>query len=651
MSATSHRTLGLGIDTGGTFTDAAIVDMDSMQVLATAKSPTTYSDLSIGMLGAVDGVLSTGVFSVDEIKLVGLSTTLATNSILTGKGGSVGLICIGWVPNPRCDLGAEMVHAVVGGHAVNGRERAPLNMFQMENAISSMLGKVDAIVVSSIFSVHNPEHEEIARKMILERSDRLVVAGHDLTSELGVNERTVTAVLNAKLIPIIGEFLTGVEDSLRKRNISGQIMVFKGDGSMMNIAVARERPVETILSGPAASLMGGRLLSGLDNCIVLDIGGTSTDIAYLDQGFPRITKEGATVGNWRTRVRAIDIWTSGLGGDSDVQMDGHGRIEIGPDRVTPLAVASKRNPYVLEKIKTTRMTTFYTWYERDPASLSQEDALVYEHIKTFGLCTLYELHDALNDRTYVVENIRSLKAKGFISQTGLTPTDIMHAKGVYVSGDVAASREGYRVFANRLGVTSEQFVETFMEEMVTRVGAEIIKKLIYDEAGELTNSRSLDYMIRASLGAAGFRTMSIHAALDRPIVGIGAPAHIFVPELETRLDVKVVIPPHADVGNAVGAVCSKVSESITLQVYPRGSHYWVFSSLTDPEKFDNQDEAVVRAKQMASAYVMDRAAMAGAKDVKVMVEAFESCEGKDSVMLKHSSNWIKVCARAIGDPV
>jgi N-methylhydantoinase A/oxoprolinase/acetone carboxylase beta subunit len=651
MAPKNSRTLGLGIDTGGTFTDAAIVDMESMQVLATSKSPTTYSDLSIGMLGSVDGVLSSGTFSVEEIKLVGLSTTLATNSILTGKGGSVGLICIGWVPNPECDLGAKMVHSVVGGHMVSGREKAPLNLFQMEHAISSMVGNVDAIVVSSIFSVHNPEHEEIARRMILDRSDLLVVAGHDLTSELGVTERTVTAVLNAKLIPIIDEFLTGVEDSLRKRKISGQIMVFKGDGSMMSIAVARERPVETILSGPAASLMGGRLLSGLDNCIVLDIGGTSTDIAYRDQGFPWITNYGATVGNWRTRVRAIDIWTSGLGGDSDVQMDGHGRIEIGPDRVTPLAVAAKRNPYVLEKIKTTRMTTFYTWYERDPSSLCWGDALVYDYIKTFGLCTLYELHDALEDRTYVPENIKSLKAKGFISQTGLTPTDFMHAKGVYVSGDVAASKEGIEIFANRLGVTSEQFVDTFMEEMVTRVGAEIIKKLIYDEAGELTNSRSLDYMIRASLGAAGFRTMSIHAMLDRPIVGIGAPAHIFVPELEKRLDVKVVIPPHANVGNAVGAVCSKVSESITLQVYPRGSHYWIFSSLTDPEKFDNQVDAVVRAKQMASKYVMDRATMAGAKDVKVMVEAYQGGECIDTVMLKHRSNWIKVCARASGDPV
>ena len=141
MASASHRTLGLGIDTGGTFTDAAIVDMGSMEVLATSKSPTTYSDLSIGMLGAVDGVLSSDTFSVDEIQLVGLSTTLATNSILTGKGGSVGLICIGWVPDPECDLGAKMVHSVVGGHTVSGREKAPLNMFQMEHAINLDGGK------------------------------------------------------------------------------------------------------------------------------------------------------------------------------------------------------------------------------------------------------------------------------------------------------------------------------------------------------------------------------------------------------------------------------------------------------------------------------------------------------------------------------
>ena len=186
MAEVNHRTLGLGIDTGGTFTDAAIVDMRTMRVLATSNSPATYSALSIGMLGAVDGVLASGSFSTKEIRLIGLSTTLATNSILTGKGGTVGLICIGWTPEPGSDLGTKMVHTVAGGHTVGGLERVPLNTYQLENAIVSLVGQVDAIVGSGIFSVHNPEHEDAARRMILQRSRQLVVAGHDLTSELGI---------------------------------------------------------------------------------------------------------------------------------------------------------------------------------------------------------------------------------------------------------------------------------------------------------------------------------------------------------------------------------------------------------------------------------------------------------------------------------
>ncbi len=114
MASSGNRTLGLGIDTGGTFTDAAIIDMETMEVLAKAKSPTTYQDLSLGLLGAVDGVIASGKFTVDEIKIVGLSTTLATNSILTGKGGQVGLICIGWESRPGLGHGHQ-------GHRDRGR--------------------------------------------------------------------------------------------------------------------------------------------------------------------------------------------------------------------------------------------------------------------------------------------------------------------------------------------------------------------------------------------------------------------------------------------------------------------------------------------------------------------------------------------------
>ena len=131
MVSGSNRTLGLGIDTGGTFTDAAIIDMETMEILTKAKSPTTYQDLSVGLLGAVDGVIASGKFSVDEIKIVGLSTTLATNSILTGKGGQVGLISIGWSPDRDWDMGTKVVESVEGGHTVRGYENQPRWLSQM----------------------------------------------------------------------------------------------------------------------------------------------------------------------------------------------------------------------------------------------------------------------------------------------------------------------------------------------------------------------------------------------------------------------------------------------------------------------------------------------------------------------------------------
>ena len=103
----------------------------------------------------------------------------------------------------------------------------------------------------------------------------------------------------------------------------------------MSLETARERPVEMVLSGPAASLMGGKALAGMEDCLVIDMGGTSTDIAYLDEGFPRLNVEGAVVGQWRTRVKGIDIWTCGLGGDSLVRLDKRDGLLIGPERVLP----------------------------------------------------------------------------------------------------------------------------------------------------------------------------------------------------------------------------------------------------------------------------------------------------------------------------
>jgi N-methylhydantoinase A/oxoprolinase/acetone carboxylase beta subunit len=317
----------------------------------------------------------------------------------------------------------------------------------------------------------------------------------------------------------------------------------------------------------------------------------------------------------------------------------------------PLALASKTNQAILDKLRLTRQTTYYMTYDRDVSKLSHEDHLVYNFIKDNEICTLNEANEGLPELYYVIENLRSLKAKGFIVQTGLTPTDIMHVKGIYMPGDVLAAREGVEIFSNLAGLTMDQFIENFMDEMVTKIGGEVIKKIISDEAGDIIPSRALDYLIKATLGAAGFRTMSIQASLDRPIVGIGAPAHVFVPELEKRMNVKVIIPPNHDVGNAVGAVCSKVSEMVSVQVYPRDFKFWIFSPFSEPLEFHQREEAIEKAKEIVADYVKGKAMAAGAKNIEVMVDVDEKRFAPGSVTTTPTSNWTEVRARATGDPL
>jgi N-methylhydantoinase A/oxoprolinase/acetone carboxylase beta subunit len=135
-----------------------------------------------------------------------------------------------------------------------------------------------------------------------------VVCGHELTSNLNSIRRAITVAFNARLIPVIRELLTSVKDVLHERGIAAPLMVVKGDGHIVSDAVAMERPIETILSGPAASIIGGNYLSGMDTGIVVDMGGTTTDIAILRNGIPQVKADGATVGEWRMSIRAADIW-------------------------------------------------------------------------------------------------------------------------------------------------------------------------------------------------------------------------------------------------------------------------------------------------------------------------------------------------------
>ncbi|HIE29796.1 TPA: hydantoinase/oxoprolinase family protein, partial [Candidatus Poribacteria bacterium] len=344
--------LGLGVDTGGTYTDAVILDFDSGRVLRKAKALTTRYDLTVGIANSIEGL---GEIETEEIKLVSVSTTLATNSAVEGRGGRVCLLAIGYHPRMLKEYGLDAanvksVHLISGGHDIMGEELMPLDVAEAERVIAETKDAVDAYAVSAYGGVRNPVHEIQMRALILRQTDHPVVCGHQLTSQLNAVKRAATAALNARLMPLISDLVKAMQRVLADREISAPLMIVKGDGHIMNTKVSVERPVETLLSGPAASIVGGRYLSGVDEGVIIDMGGTTTDIAVLRAGELAISQDGASVGGWRTCVRAADIRTAGIGGDSHVLLDENGII-LSPKRVIPLSLAATFHHQVLDELK------------------------------------------------------------------------------------------------------------------------------------------------------------------------------------------------------------------------------------------------------------------------------------------------------------
>jgi len=289
----------LGIDAGGTYTDAVILRDSDSRILDTSKAITTYPDLMVGIRNAIDKL---NPEHLSKVKLVSVSTTLSTNTILEKTGYPVGLILVGNYTVPR-ELPADYCIIVKGGHDSNGDELQPLDITAVEQFAVSLKKKVSAFAVSSYFSTRNPEHELKVKEIVLKLTGHPVVCGYELSQELGAYERAATAVLNAQLIPITYQFIHSITAEIKKRNLDAKILMLKCDGSVIDIKGAKLRPIETIFSGPAASIKGASYLSGLDTCAVIDVGGTSTDVSIIKNGVPELCEKGAVVGGWQTRVK------------------------------------------------------------------------------------------------------------------------------------------------------------------------------------------------------------------------------------------------------------------------------------------------------------------------------------------------------------
>ncbi len=330
-SALASTAFRLGIDVGGTNTDAVILDA-SDQVIAKTKSPTT-PDVMGGIVNALRAVLAASGLPPTAIRHAMLGTTHCTNAIVTRRGlSSVGVIRLGAPATravaPLLTWPADLRQTVCvqsfilhGGHEYNGEPIAALDLQEIRAAARQLKGRAQAVAITGVFSPVNAEHELRACEVVREE------LGEDvplcLSNEIGsvsLLERENATVLNAALIAVARTAIEGFTQAIRQLQIPATLFLGQNDGSLMSVDYALRYPIFTIASGPANSIRGAAYLSKSDDAIVIDIGGTTTDIGVLHKGFPRESALAVEIGGVRTNFRMPDLMSIGLGGGSRVHV-------------------------------------------------------------------------------------------------------------------------------------------------------------------------------------------------------------------------------------------------------------------------------------------------------------------------------------------
>ena len=663
----NSRKLVLGIDTGGTYTDGVLLDYDSREVLAAHKSLTTKRDFAIGIERVIEGI---SIQDPSEIRMVSISTTLATNAIAEGKGKRVALLLVGYDPeliesfHMSARFATPNFFYFAGGHDLYGREKEELDLAGILDKVNQTKGKVDAIAVSSYFSPLNPDHENRVYEAISRICDLPVVLGHQLSTRLGSVERATTAALNASLLAVLQDFVIAVRRAMENREIDAPLMMVRGDGTLMSDEFASRTPVETIHSGPAASAIGGRFLSGLDDALVLDVGGTTTDLALIEDGEVTVSEEGATVGEYETAVSAADLFSVALGGDSHIRLGRENRIALGPERVLPLSHLASDFPQVKNRLKALSRRSWadaspewleYWYLLRKPETewvLKSAHARKLVDFLSGGPKPVPEIVEEMDVLHVAQIGAEELWRREILGKSGLTPTDLLHVEGRYAPWDREAADLALQVFAAHQFKEPDEIRERVWRQAVEMVVHAVITFLSKQTLTPPTETRreGEDDIGRWFFYNSIYNTHDHLATLFRlrePIVGIGAPAEFFLTEVAEALHAKLLLPEHHAVANALGAIAGSVMVVEEVLVYPRLDQsglevigYYVQTS-EDRKDFDEEKlgECLAYAKDLAHERALSAAVRSGADSPEVVVRM--ETEGLDTYRIR---------ARAMGNP-
>ncbi|MDO4865006.1 MAG: hydantoinase/oxoprolinase family protein [Clostridia bacterium] len=628
--------IGIGIDTGGTCTDAVIYDFETRKVLAAGKALTTKENLEIGIANALDQLPEA---LLKQAESLALSTTLATNACVENKGCRAKLLVIGTSPDIIASLRKELSdHGISDMSQLIVLDARPENLFSnpydpdweaLEESIPELFSDCDSVGIVQAYPNANGGRFEFTALRILKKHLTIpLTIAYDICKEISFMRICASTLLNARLIPLISEFLRAVHRVMARRGLDIPILIVRSDGVLMSEEMALTRPVETLLCGPAASVVGGLELSKADDAIVLDMGGTTTDIAMVRRRNPIMTGDGVMIGQYRTSVRGVDARAVSLGGDTAVRYDSDG-LYLDTVRIIPVSVLADAYPCVVGELKKlaasdrqhTRMSHEFYVLQRDifgKAGFTAEEQALCGALKDGPVIT-NKLAGKLGLDVYQL-NTKRLEQEGVVIKSGITPTDMMVLKGDLALYDPTAAEEALKYVAKSTHIPAEQIPDRVYEMVVKAMYKHLGGFLLHQQypgqksrfAPEHTEALLEALYEQAKGHGGGIAGLSLKTPL--PLVGIGAPIHVFLPEVARLFGTRAILNEYSGVANALGAACSQRVTRLDVNVFvnstdAKGGYY----VMADCRKhlFRDLEDAVAFGRKTAEAEIREKAALQG----------------------------------------
>ena len=371
-----------------------------------------------------------------------------------------------------------------------------------------------------------------------------VFCSHQISRQSGIQERAATAVFHARLMPILADFVSDLKQLAVERAISAGLKIIRGDATAVGLEDAVARAAQTVASGPAATTYYGAMSAAAQTALIVDVGGTTTDISLVEQGRPVISADGSLIDRWLTHVDAVKMHTVGIGGDSLVKLGRSGKLAVGPGRVQSLAMSngipdpatwmgSENHCRYLVRPNSGKDHT----ESKDPVlSCLRDRGAAFGELKAqTGMSEL-----SLDRR------IEALVFKRQVVEIGFTPTDALNALGDLQIGDASLSTAAAKVLAKARNQEVGDFCREVLLLTQKKISDAIMSFLFAKEMGK----KMAHFPFAEEKNALFSTSFKLHI----PIVGIGAAASHLLPEVAKRLQTEIIFPPHYEVGNALGAI-------------------------------------------------------------------------------------------------